>query len=126
MSEIKLEDVDDLGEVTRLVVMIELEPLSDRYVQVQLTSEAFNKVSAAAWEDQPDSVAHPGRKMIKVRPMEPVKIPDLQTTYDLECCEFCKPTTIEDIETGDRVPLKTPVCINPDCIVCHRRPSGTM
>lgn len=82
MNEINIEDIEDLSEITRLVVLIELEPLSDRYMQVVLPHDAYKKMSDAVWETQPISV---GRdevfKTILVRPMKPVIIPDLHNFY---------------------------------------------
>jgi hypothetical protein len=84
MTEISVEDLKDLDEVTRLVVLIELEPLSDKYLQVILPREAFTRVSDAAWAVQPDSAMGEGRKDIICRPMEPVIIKDLESFYSPE------------------------------------------
>ena len=74
------EDIEALGEITRLVLMIETEPLSDMYVQVKLDKDTFNKISKAAWELMPYSKDRKGdedMRTILVEPMDPVKIPNL-------------------------------------------------
>ncbi len=79
----KLEDIEDLSEITRLVLMIELEPLSDKYVQVKLDRETFKKISDIAWESMPYSPNRKGdedRKTILIEQMEPVVIPNLKSS----------------------------------------------
>lgn len=77
-----IEEIQDLAEITHLIVMIELEPLSDRYVQILLDPETFKKVSDVVWKNMPDSPK--GSKIVPVRGMEPVKIPDCDSCYSKE------------------------------------------
>lgn len=79
------EDIKDLGEITRLVLMVEVEPLSDMYYQVKLDKETFKKISDIAWNSMPDSPNKKegeDRKTILVEPMKPVKIPNLLQAED--------------------------------------------
>ena len=74
------KDFEDLGSITRLVLMIEVEPLSDMYVQVKLDISTFKKISDAAWESMPFSKNRKGEedlRTIRVESMAPVKIPNL-------------------------------------------------
>lgn len=76
-----IEEIRDLGEITRLVLMIELHPLSDKYMQVKLDRETFRKISAIAWEAMPYTKGtrpEEDRKTILVEPMDPVLIPNLK------------------------------------------------
>lgn len=77
-----LEDLIDLGEVTRLIVMIEVDPLSDKYVQVLLPRSAFKQISDIAFNCQPDSKRTKGAKTIQISNMDPVLIPDVVQTID--------------------------------------------
>lgn len=78
----EIADLEDLQEITRLVLMIEMEPLSDKYVQVKLDRDTFKKISDIAWATMPDSPnkkAGEDRKTILIEQMEPVLIPNLKS-----------------------------------------------
>lgn len=60
------EEIESLSTETRLLVMIEIEPLSDKYSQILLNPEDFKEVSRVVFEMQPDSVTFLGTKKIIV------------------------------------------------------------
>ncbi len=93
MTKEMMEEIEDLADVTHLVVMVEMEPLSDKYVQVLLTPDVFKKMSDLLWKSMPNSSKNEGGKVILIRPMEPVKIPDLESSYSEE---FIKELTKDD------------------------------
>jgi hypothetical protein len=75
------EAIRALGEITRLVLLVEVRPLSDEYVQVALDRETFKKISDIAWAAMPISKhAKPGedRRTIIIEDMTPVVIPNLR------------------------------------------------
>lgn len=75
------KEIENLAATTNLVVLIELQPLSDRYTQILLTQDVFKKVSDIVWHAMPDSKETPDGKTITVHPMEPIKIPDMSCSY---------------------------------------------
>lgn len=80
---ISKSDIEALASVTHLVLLIEENPLSDKYVQIMLPPEVFKQMSDLVWNSMPDA-AKKGEKTITIRPMEPVKIPDLDSSYPKE------------------------------------------
>lgn len=82
-----MKAVEGLSEVTHVLVMVEIEPLSDKYVQILLDPMTFKKVSDVIWAAMLDSKKTPEAKFIPVRRMKPIIIPDGESSYSKEFIE---------------------------------------
>lgn len=75
-------DIQDLGEIVRVVVLMETHPLTDVYSQVILTQEEFKQVTGLMWKFFP-TTKDDEMKCVTVDDKR-FTLPDMQTTYSDE------------------------------------------
>lgn len=82
---IDVKDIEKLGEGQKVILLMEVAPLTDRFAQIMLTQEEFAAMRRGLWTALPYSEIDPeGRKVTTSSLFDNISIPDIPALYSAE------------------------------------------